>query len=172
VLCLTLETGLRIGDAAAAEIAGLHESERELRLQTKTGERTVALGPGALDLLVQQRARVGSWSPYFFPSPRDPSRHVEHHGVWQTHNVAHIEAGVPRRRIQDQRHTWVTSGLRLGFSLADVGHSVKHQSEATTRIYAHVVTLPVEHEVAGAIYDARQRFRQDGKFVRAEEVRS
>jgi site-specific recombinase XerD len=72
------------------------------------------------------------------PAPHDG---LSSSGISQVVSSACRRAGIPRMGAHRLRHTAATEMLRAGASLADVGQVLRHQSVATTSIYAKVDRL-------------------------------
>ena len=130
---LTL-TGARLSeviDLEWDEIGELGEDGASARLEdSKTGPRTVWLGPEAARLLAalprpEGRERV-------FPDDLTSDR------LYTFWVGIREEAGLPGLRIHDCRHTWASQGVMNGVGLTTVGRLLGHRQRETTAIYAHL----------------------------------
>ena len=97
---------------------------------TKTGPRTVWLGPDAARLLAilprpEGAARV-------FPEDLTSNR------LYTFWVGIREEAGLLGLRIHDCRHTWASQGVMNGVGLTTVGRLLGHRQRETTAIYAHL----------------------------------
>lgn len=165
---LALTAGLRRGEALGLRVsdvdhlAGLIRIRRTVQAvrgrvaigepKTAAGVRTVHLAEDALQVLAARlealagevaRARhVGRWA-----GPEDPWVFGTHMG--RPTNPSELlrafarivdQAGVPRIRFHDLRHTYASLALRSGVSLPAVSLRLGHSSPTiTSEIYAHVV---------------------------------
>ena len=131
IIRLLLLTGCRLG-----EIAHLRWSEVAegcLRLaDSKTGARTVWLGPDAQAVL-DSRQRRGRW---VFPDRRDESRpRSKELCAWYR---IRREAGIEDCRIHDLRHTFASHAVMRGVPLPVVSRLLGHATVRMTMRYAHV----------------------------------
>ena len=97
---------------------------------SKTGPRTIWLGPEAAELLAalprpEGRERV-------FPENLTSQR------LYSFWCGIREEAGLPGLRIHDCRHTWASQGVMNGVGLTTVGRMLGHRNRETTAIYAHL----------------------------------
>ena len=104
---------------------------------SKTGSRTVWLGPPAAWILARQR-HTGTdkgGSGYVFPRAGDPSRPVA--GVaWHWQRIRQ-RAGLMDVRLHDLRHTFASHAVRSGVPLPVVARLLGHRNVAMTLRYAH-----------------------------------
>ncbi len=134
VIRLLTLTGARLSEVLNLkwdEIGELTGDGASARLEdTKTGPRTVWLGPEAARLLKalprsEGRARV-------FPEDITSAR------LYTFWVGVRDEAGLPGLRIHDCRHTWASQGVMNGVGLTTVGRLLGHRQRETTAIYAHL----------------------------------
>ena len=151
---LELATGLRRG-----ELLGLHWEDVDLErqtitvrrqvvringvvteapLKTKNSYRTLSIGADAVEILRQQKGKVGG--TYVFPSPTggpifpDSVLHMLHRVLKR--------AGLPKVRFHDLRHTFATLALQNGVDIKTVSGMLGHYSAGfTLDTYAHVTTI-------------------------------
>ena len=100
--------------------------------------RTLPLSADAIDVLKQQRRKVGN-SEWVFPSPTG--------GPISPDSVLHMlhrvlkRAGLPKVRFHDLRHTFATLALQNGVDIKTVSGMLGHFSAGfTLDTYAHVTT--------------------------------
>ena len=131
---LLMLTGARLSEIVNLkwdEIGEPDEDGVSARLEdTKTGPRTIWLGPEAAKLLAglprpEDRARV-------FPGDLTPDR------LYTFWRGVREEADLPGLRIHDCRHTWASQGVMNGVGLTTVGRMLGHRNRETTAIYAHL----------------------------------
>ena len=133
ILLLTL-TGARLSevlDLKWDEIGELGEDGASARLaDSKTGPRTVWLGPEAAKLLAE------------LPRPEDGERvfpeDLTSQRLYTFWCGIREKAGLPGLRIHDCRHTWASQGVMNGVGLTTVGRMLGHRNRETTAIYAHL----------------------------------
>ena len=113
------EIGELSGDGTSARIA-----------DSKTGPRTIWLGPEAAGLLAALHRPQGRDG--VFPEDLTSQRL---YAFWV---VVREEAGLPGLRIHDCRHTWASQGVMNGVGLTTVGRLLGHRDCETTAIYAHL----------------------------------
>ena len=113
------EIGELTGDGASARLG-----------DTKTGPRTVWLGPEAAKLLAALPRTEGA--ARVFPEDLTSDR------LYTFWVGVREEAGLPGLRIHDCRHTWASQGVMNGVGLTTVGRLLGHRQRETTAIYAHL----------------------------------
>ena len=130
---LTL-TGARLSevlDLKWDEIGEFGEDGASARLaDSKTGPRTVWLGPEAAALLEALPRPEGR--ERMFPEDLTSQR------LYTFWVGVREEAGLPGLRIHDCRHTWASQGVMNGVGLTTVGRMLGHRNRETTAIYAHL----------------------------------
>ena len=131
---LLILTGARLSEVVNLkweEIGELSEDGSTARLaDSKTGPRTIWLGPDAVQLIDQlprdhQSVRV-------FPGDLTAD------DVYRVWCKLREQAQLPGVRIHDCRHTWASQGLINGIGLPTVGRLLGHRNRRTTAIYAHL----------------------------------
>ncbi|WP_130870538.1 tyrosine-type recombinase/integrase [Intestinimonas massiliensis (ex Afouda et al. 2020)] len=159
---LELATGLRRGELLGLkwedidldrgdlrvkrQVSRINGEVMEAPLKTKNAYRTLPLAEDTIDVLKEQREKVGS-SPWVFPSPNG--------GPISPDSVLHMlhrvlkRAGLPRVRFHDLRHTFATLALQNGVDIKTVSGMLGHFSaEFTLDTYAHV-TGAAQRQAAG-----------------------
>ena len=138
------------------QIARINGEVVEAPLKTKNAYRTLPLARDTVDVLMQQKKKVGS-SPWVFPSsiggPMSPDS-VLH----MLHRVLK-RAGLPQVRFHDLRHTFATLALQNGVDVKTVSGMLGHYSAGfTLDTYAHVTTSvqrqaaeAMEHVLSGSL---------------------
>ncbi len=127
---LTL-TGARLSEITNLrwdEIRELSGDGASARLEdTKTGPRTIWLGPEAMQLFAALPRSGGR--ERVFPEDLTSNR------LYTFWVGIREEAGL---RIHDCRHTWASQGVMNGVGLTTVGWLLGHRQRETTAIYAHL----------------------------------
>ena len=161
---LELATGLRRGELLGLKWEDIDLERGDLRVRrqiaringegveappkTKNAYRTLPLAKDTIDVLDQQKKKVGS-SPWVFPGPTG--------GPMSPDSVLHMlhrvlkRAGLPRVRFHDLRHTFATLALQNGVDIKTVSGMLGHFSAGfTLDTYAHVTTA-AQKEAARAM---------------------
>ena len=130
------------------QIARIDGEIVEAPLKTKNAYRTLPLAEDTVDVLQQQKKKVGS-SPWVFPSPTG--------GPISPDSVLHMlhrvlkRAGLPRVRFHDLRHTFATLALQNGVDIKTVSGMLGHFSAGfTLSTYVHS-TSGMKQSAADAI---------------------
>lgn len=130
---LTL-TGARLSEIVNLkwnEIGEFGQDGASVRLEdSKTGPRTVWLGPEAANLLTELPRSKGAVR--VFPENITSDRL---YACWVR---IRKEAGLPGLRIHDCRHTWASQAVMNGVGLTTVGQLLGHRRRETIAIYAHL----------------------------------
>ncbi len=154
VRLLTL-TGARLSEILNLkwdEIGELGEDGASARLvDSKTGPRTVWLGPEAANVLAALPRTAGAGR--VFPGNLTSNR------LYTFWVGVRDEAGLPGLRIHDCRHTWASQGVMNGVGLTTVGRLLGHRQRDTTAIYAHLDDATLGNaaaQVAAVIASAMQ----------------
>ncbi|NKC16869.1 MAG: tyrosine-type recombinase/integrase [Gammaproteobacteria bacterium] len=125
------------------EIGELTEDGASARLEdSKTGPRTIWLGPEAASLLAtlprpEGRKRV-------FPQDLTSDK------LYTFWVGIREEAALPGLRIHDCRHTWASQGVMNGVGLTTIGRLLGHRQRETTASYAHLDDAALR-EAAGQV---------------------
>ena len=174
---LTL-TGARLSEVLNLkwdEIGELAQDGASARLEdSKTGPRTVWLGPGAARLLAALPRAEGA--ARVFPEDLKSAR------LYTFWRAIREEAGLPGLRIHDARHTWASQGVMNGVGLTTVGRlatafyptDIEADTERlTVEIAGELVTWIGREEAARRDRRYRLAFRVDGGrigLLRFEEL--
>ena len=138
------------------QIARINGEVVEAPLKTKNAYRTLPLAKDTVDVLDQQKKKVGA-SPWVFPGPTgDP---MSPDSVLHMLHRVLKRAGVPRVRFHDLRHTFATLALQNGVDVKTVSGMLGHYSAGfTLDTYAHVTTSAqrqaaeaMEHVLSGSL---------------------
>lgn len=140
---LALSTGARKSSILAMRWEDLHGDSWHVRgATTKTGEALVLpLLPLALAALARRREAVPVSCPLVFPSLLDPTRPL--HNPRDTWARLRQRAGLEDLTIHDLRRTLGSYMSMEGVSMTLVGRALGHKSQASTQVYAQVLTEPV-----------------------------
>ena len=136
---LLILTGCRLQEVLGLRWDQVDYERRQLQFEeSKTGQKTVALGAAALELLSGLPHLEGN--PYVIPGKKDGAHFVGMPKVWQRiRERANLE-GV---RLHDLRHSFASVGAGAGLSLPIIGKLLGHTQAATTQRYAHLAADPV-----------------------------
>ena len=111
----------------------------EAPLKTKNSYRTVSIGSDAIEVLKEQRKKVGREIEYVFPSPNVGP--ISPDSVLNMLHRVLERAGLPKIRFHDLRHTFATLALQNGVDIKTVSGMLGHFSAGfTLDTYAHVTT--------------------------------
>jgi integrase/recombinase XerD len=141
VLVVLSRLGLRAGEVAALELAGIDWRAGELVVRGK-GRRAERLplpadvGEALTGWLRRGRPRCDAVT--VFTRVRAPHRQLTSAAVSHIVRAACARAGLPAVHAHRLRHTTATEMLRAGASLPEVGQVLRHASVLTTAIYAKV----------------------------------
>ncbi len=123
--------------------------ERGLLLlpDSKTGRKTVVLGPPALAIL----SSLPRASVYVFPGADADKPRSDLKRPWA---AIKRRVGLQGLRLHDLRHSYASVAAGAGFGLPIIGRLLGHSQPATTQRYAHLADNPVRvasNEVANQI---------------------
>lgn len=134
-----LLTGCRSGEALTLQWKWLDVEHGMAKLpDSKTGQKVLLLGAGALQLLDGLDRQKGS--PLVFPSSVGGTTPISIQKVWR-----HIRetADLGDLRLHDLRHNFASAAVSSGQSLYIVGKLLGHTQSQTTERYAHLAPDPV-----------------------------
>jgi integrase len=129
------------------------------RPKSQSGWRTVRVAPEILDALRQhkiaqneRRLKLGAaWhdNDFIFAAANGNAIHPDN--LTRDYDRLVQRAGVPRIRVHDPRHTYVTLALQAGAPVGAISKNVGHAKVSTTSdIYGHV-TPAMEQQAADAV---------------------
>ena len=154
LLMLTGARGSEVLNLRWDEIGMLSEEGSSARLgDSKTGPRTIWLGPEAARLLSTLTRREGD--PRVFPEDLTSSR------LYTFWTGVREKARLQGVRIHDLRHSFASQGVMNGVGLPTVGRLLGHRRRATTAIYAHFddSTLQNAANQAASVVARAMRYR-------------
>jgi integrase len=135
---LLILTGCRLGEIQTLKWE--YVQGNRLRLpDSKTGAKTVYLGPPALAVL----AAIGRVpdNPYVIVGKLPGSHLTDMQRPWRR---IRERAGLDDVRIHDLRHSFASSAVGMGESLPMIGKLLGHSQVQTTARYAHLADDPVQ----------------------------
>ena len=134
-----LLSGCRSGEALSLQWNWIDRDHNLAKLpDSKTGQKVVLLGKGAMALLDDLPRVQGS--PLVFPSAVGGTRPISIQKVWRG---VRLRAGLDDLRLHDLRHNFASSAVSSGQSLYIVGKLLGHSQTQTTQRYAHLAPDPV-----------------------------
>jgi len=134
-----LFTGARHNEIVKAKWEYLDFDRGILRLpDSKTGQKVIILNSPALKIL-QSLPRVKD-NPYIFAGEVEGKPINSLQNVWE--RIRKV-AGLDDVRIHDLRHSYASTAVGAGFSLAITGRLLGHTQAATTQRYAHFADNPL-----------------------------
>ncbi len=159
IVRLLLFTGCRLSEILTLQWRFVDFERGCLRLpDSKSGPKTVHLGPPAIELLADLPRFSG---PFVFPAARiaragwpGPGHFVGVDDIWRT---IRVRAGIEDVRLHDLRHTFASWAVMGGASLHMTGALLGHRQPSTTAKYAHLAAEPQQAaaaRVAGSIAGA------------------
>lgn len=120
---------------------------------SKTGKKSIPLGPAAAEVLNAARRIEGS--PYVIPGHRAGGRFVGLQRPWAR---IRAKAGLENVRLHDLRHSFASVGVAANLGLPVLGAILGHRHPATTARYAHLHDDPrraaaalISSEIAAAL---------------------
>lgn len=140
IVVLALSTGMRRGEIMNLKVSDIDFRNEKIELSaTKNDEpRAVPLKGLALKLisnLCAERDHI----ELLFPSPTNPSKPYDIESAWQ---ATLKRADIKDFRFHDNRHSNASIHASQGRTLLEIGQSLGHKSQQTTKRYAH---LTYEH---------------------------
>ena len=151
---LEITTGLRRGELCGLMWSDFDEKKGTLSIRrtlhgkegggyyvgdtkTGTGRRIIKLPPSTVQLLTEQkRAAISQW---IFPNPIHPEDPVMPNSGYNRMKKLLAEAGLPRMRFHDLRHTFATHALTSGVDAKTLSGILGHtKTSFTLDTYTHV----------------------------------
>ncbi len=150
---LLILTGCRLGEIQTLQWSFVDLESQVIRLpDSKTGEKTVYLGPDAVAVL-KAIPRIDG-NPYVITGKEQGAYLTDLQKPWRRMRK---RAELEDVRIHDLRHTFASHAVGLGQSLPMIGKLLGHTQTQTTARYAHLADDPVRAantQVSTAIGDA------------------
>lgn len=133
-IAIGLNTGLRSGEIYNLKWKDVHLNERYLVVQKAKGRRfrSLPINDFLLNVL-RSHTRHITCEHVLYKSDGSPYRNLR----WSFEKACR-EAGVPRIRIHDMRHTFISNLVMSGVDLRQVQDLAGHRDIKTTMRYAHL----------------------------------
>jgi integrase len=188
-LFLLATTGMRLGEALGLQWADIRLDDAELDVRrtlgliagrivvgepkTRSGLRTVSLDPATVEVLrahrktqLAERLARGAASgdgDWVFTQAGGGTLHPTR--FRRAFHRRTADAGVPKLRVHDLRHTWATLALRAGVNPKIVQERIGHASVAITLdLYTHT-DRDLHAQAARAVSDLFVPTQQDGALA-------
>lgn len=140
-VCLT--TACRPGEVVTLTASEVSPCGTYLRLiDTKTGDRSVPLGPVVASVLRRRKADSHGCRSYLFEG-RQSRGHMLRSSLSHAWRRLADGAGLHDVRLYDARHTWATMALRNGENLETIRRALGHSHRQMTARYAHLADTDV-----------------------------
>lgn len=140
ILKLLIFTGARKGEIETLRWKEVDLDGGYLRLaDSKTGQKTIPLNAGALQILTSIPHLEGS--PYVFPAQRSDNHYEGTPKVWR---ILRTMADLKDVRMHDLRHSFASIAVSGGASIPVIGALLGHTNSATTQRYAHLHDDPLK----------------------------
>ncbi len=133
VIRLPMLTGCRFGEVVSLEWDWIRGTRIHLP-DSKSGPRTVWLSSAAR-AVIDAIPRYSPDCPFLFPA-RPPTRHIDNIECQWTR--IRNEAGLPRLRLHDLRHSWASVAAMNGVNMVTVAKLLGHALVETTERYTHL----------------------------------
>ena len=133
VIRLLMLTGCRVGEVVSLEWDWIRSTRIHLP-DSKSGPRTVWLSSAAR-AVIDAIPRYSPDCPFLFPA-RPPTRHIDNIEYQWTR--IRNEAGLPRLRLHDLRHSWASVAAMNGVDMVTVAKLLGHALVETTERYTHL----------------------------------
>ena len=133
VIRLLMLTGCRFGEVVSLEWDWIRGKCIHLP-DSKSGQRTVWLSSAAR-AVIDAIPRYSPDCPFLFPA-RPPTRHIDNIEYQWTR--IRNEAGLPRLRLHDLRHSWASVAAMNGVDMVTVAKLLGHALVETTERYVHL----------------------------------
>ena len=141
---LLLLTGCRLSEIQTLKWDYVDFENAALHLpDSKSGSKTVHLGPPALKILIGIESIEGN--PWVITGKLENTHLQEPQRPWRR---IRARAGLDDVRIHDLRHTFASIAVSGGHGLPMIGKLLGHTQVQTTARYAHLATDPVKRAAA------------------------
>jgi len=139
---LILETGMRSRREALSlrwiDVDFVNDVIRVCESKTRAGERTIPISDRCKTELLRWRSVIGpEFSPYVFPSMRDPSKPLK--DLRRSWAKALKDAGLQYFWLYDLRHTLASRLTQAGVSPVFVAQIIGHSSTSILSTYARAI---------------------------------
>ena len=107
---------------------------------SKTGARDVKLADAAVEEIraaLEESKELGS--KYVFPGLKGSDKPISN--IVKPFNWALKNAGLPRMRIHDLRHSFITMGANMGEDMNAMKDAAGHSRLTTTEMYTHLAEV-------------------------------
>ena len=141
---LLMLTGCRLSEIQTLKWGYVDFENRALHLpDSKTGVKTVHLGPPALKVLIEIERIEGN--PWVITGKLENTHLQEPQRPWRR---IRKRAGLDDVRIHDLRHTFASVAVSGGQGLPMIGKLLGHTQVQTTARYAHLAADPIKQAAA------------------------
>ena len=134
-------TGCRCSEITDLQIDEVALEEKKLHLKdSKTGARDVKLADAAVEEIraaLEESKELGS--KYVFPGLKGSDKPISN--IVKPFNWALKNAGLPRMRIHDLRHSFITMGANMGEDMNAMKDAAGHSRLTTTEMYTHLAEV-------------------------------
>ena len=156
---LLVFTGCRLSEIQTLKWDYVDLENGVLRLpDSKTGVKTVHLGPPALKVLIGIE-RLDD-NPWVIPGKYANTHLQEPQRPWRR---IRARAGLDDVRIHDLRHTFASVAVSSGQGLPMIGQMLGHTQVQTTARYAHLATEPVKRATNDVSTTIERRWREKSR---------
>lgn len=172
-LLLGIFTGARRDNVASMR---WDELDLESNVWTVPGEKSknrddmlIPLTPAALEI-IKARHALSKVTPYVFPRPGDPDRHIPGYDVWKRFAAIRQAAKVSDVYVHDLRHLLgSTMSDATGSNLQIVGKALGHKSTESTKVYARPRMAAVRAAMTAATEAILEASKQKGEDTKKVE---
>ena len=138
VLKVLALTGCRCSEITDLLVEEVSLNEKKLHLKdSKTGARDVKLADAAVNeirIALEETKELNS--KYVFPGLKNPDLPISN--ILKPFNWALEKAGLPKMRIHDLRHSFITMGANMGENMNALKDAAGHSRLSTTEHYTHL----------------------------------
>ena len=148
------------------QVARIDGEVVEAPLKTKNFYRTVSIGDDAIEVLKEQRKKVGRDVAYVFPTPNEGLISLD-----SVLNMLHrvLEwAGYSKIRFHDLRHTFATLALQNGVDIKTVSGMRGYFSAGSSSSTPTPMSQPLRRKKRQTPWEVSYEWRQTAKPQRVE----